>query len=131
MAVLLVVFTWLSWRFVGPRLRRFVADWDSVTVPDFLAVRFASERVRQAAGAIIVFSSLLYVIAIFKGVGHLFQAFLGIPYEAAVALNLFIVMGYTSLGGFLSVVRTDVLQGVLMVVVRCCYSDSLRRPQVV
>ena len=116
MAVLLVIFTWLSWRFVGPRLRRFVADWESVTVPDFLAVRFASERVRRAAAAVIVFSSLLYVIAIFKGVGHLFQAFLGIPYEAAVAVNLIIVVGYTSLGGFLSVVRTDVLQGVLMVV---------------
>lgn len=116
MAVLLVLFGWISWRFVAPRLRRFVADWNSVTVPDFLAVRFASERVRRAAAAIIVFSSLLYLIAIFKGVGHLFQAFLGIPYEAAVALNLVIVMAYTSVGGFLSVVRTDVLQGVLMVI---------------
>ncbi|MCY4566510.1 MAG: hypothetical protein OXE40_18735, partial [Gammaproteobacteria bacterium] len=58
MAVLLVVFGWISWRFVAPRLRRFVADWDSVTVPDFLAVRFASERVRRAAAAVIVFSSL-------------------------------------------------------------------------
>ena len=116
MAVLLVLFGWLSWRFVAPRLRRFVADWGSVTVPDFLAVRFASDRVRRAAAAIIVFSSLLYLIAIFKGVGHIFQAFLGIPYEAAVALNLVIVMAYTSVGGFLSVVRTDVLQGVLMVI---------------
>ena len=116
MAVLLVVFGWISWRFVAPRLRRFVADWDSVTVPDFLAVRFASERVRRAAATVIVFSSLLYLIAIFKGVGHLFEAFLGIPYEAAVALNLVVVMAYTAVGGFLSVVRTDVLQGILMVV---------------
>ena len=122
MAVLLVLFGWLSWRFVAPRLRRFVADWDSVTVPDFLAVRFASDRVRRAAAAIIVFSSLLYLIAIFKGVGHIFQAFLGIPYEAAVALNLVIVMAYTSVGGFLSVVRTDVLQGVLMVIGSLCCS---------
>ena len=116
MAVLLVVFGWISWRFVAPRLRRFVADWDSVTVPDFLAVRFASNRVRRAAAGIIVFSSLLYLIAIFKGVGHLFEAFLGIPYEASVAVNLVIVMAYTAVGGFLSVVRTDVVQGILMVV---------------
>ena len=116
MAVLLVVFGWISWRYVAPRLRRFVTDWDSVTVPDFLAVRFASDRVRRAAAAVIVFSSLLYLIAIFKGVGHLFEAFLGIPYEASVAVNLVIVMAYTAVGGFLSVVRTDVVQGILMVV---------------
>ena len=116
MAVLLVLFTWVSWKLVAPRIRRFASDWNSVTVPDLLAVRFASDRVRRAAGAIIVFSSLLYMIAIFKGVGHLFEAFLGIPYEAAVGVNLVIVMAYTAVGGFLSVVRTDVLQGALMLV---------------
>ena len=47
------------------------------------------------------------------GVGHLFEAFLGIP---AAGVNLVIVMAYTAVGGFLSVVRTDVLQGALMLV---------------
>ena len=116
MAVLLVVMAFVSWRLVAPRLRRFTAEWDSVTVPDFLAVRFASRRVRIAAALVIAFSSLLYLIAIFKGAGNLFEAFLGVPYPAAVGITLVIVMSYTSLGGFVSVVRTDVLQGVLMVV---------------
>ena len=116
MAVLLVVMAFVSWRLVAPRLRRFTAEWDSVTVPDFLAVRFASRRVRIAAAVVIAFSSLLYLIAIFKGAGHLLEAFLGVPYPAAVGITLVIVMSYTSVGGFVSVVRTDVLQGVLMVI---------------
>jgi sodium/pantothenate symporter len=63
-----------------------------------------------------VFSSVLYLVAIFKGAGSVFQMFLGIPYEGAVAVTLVIVMLYTTIGGFHSVVRTDVLQGGLMVV---------------
>ena len=62
----------------------------------------------------IVFASLLYLLAIFKGAGHLFQMFLDVPYEAGVGLTLLIVVLYTSVGGFVSVVRTDVLQGLLM-----------------
>ena len=115
-AVVLVVFAYLSWRLVAPRLRRFTAQWESVTVPDFLAVRFASRVVRVAAAGVIGFASLLYLIAIFKGAGNLFQVFLDIPYPAAVGVTFAIVMAYTSVGGFVSVVRTDVLQGTLMVV---------------
>ena len=116
MAVLLVAFAWLSWRFVAPRMRRFAAAWGSLTVPDFLATRFASERVRTSAGIVIAFSSVLYLVAVFKGAGHLLQIFLDIPYQVAVGVTLALIVGYTSVGGFLSVVRTDVVQGLLMVV---------------
>ena len=116
MAAMLVVFCWLSWRIVAPRMRRFAAAWGSLTVPDFLAVRFGSDRVRVAAAAVIVFSCLLYLIAVFKGAGNLLQVFLGIPYQLAVAVTLGLIVMYTMLGGFVSVVRTDVLQGSLMVV---------------
>ena len=116
MAAMLVIFCWLSWRFVAPRMRRFAAAWGSLTVPDFLAVRFGSDRVRVAAAVVIVFSCLLYLIAVFKGAGNLLQVFLGIPYQVAVAVTLGLIVMYTMLGGFVSVVRTDVLQGSLMVV---------------
>ena len=116
MAVLMVIFCWLSWRIVAPRMRRFAAAWGSLTVPDFLAVRFGSDRVRVAAAAVIVFSCLLYLIAVFKGAGNLLQVFLGIPYQVAVIVTLGLIVMYTMLGGFVSVVRTDVLQGSLMVV---------------
>ena len=115
-AVLIVVFTAVSWLFVAPKLRRFTELLGCVTVPDYLAARFESDRVRLASAIVIAFSSLLYLIAIFKGAGNLFQMFLGIPYEMAVGLTLLIVMVYTSVGGFLSVVRTDVVQGVLMLI---------------
>jgi SSS family transporter len=122
MALSLVVFTYVSWRWVGPKLRRFASQWDALTIPDYLGSRFvpkikdrANHPIRFASAVIIVFASLLYLIAIFKGAGHLFQLFLGVRYETAVGITLLIVMLYTSIGGFVSVVRTDVVQGVLMV----------------
>jgi SSS family transporter len=118
MAVMIVLFTYLSWTMVAPRLRRFTSHWDALTLPDYLEARFGGRNslLRSTAAIVILFSSLLYLVAIFKGAGNLFERFLDIPYQAAVGLTLIIVMLYTSIGGFVSVVRTDVLQGVLMVI---------------
>ena len=121
MAILLVLFSWVSWRWIGGPLRRFASEWDALTIPDFLGSRYIDDPkntlrhpLLQASAIVIVFASLLYLLAIFKGAGHLFQMFLNIPYKMGVGLTLAIVVLYTSVGGFVSVVRTDVLQGALM-----------------
>jgi SSS family transporter len=117
MAVFIVLFTYVSWTVVAPRLRRFTSHWDALTLPDYLEARFGADNkwLRSIAAIVILFSSLLYLVAIFKGAGNLFERFLDIPYVAAVGITLVIVMLYTSIGGFVSVVRTDVLQGILMI----------------
>ncbi len=114
--VMMIAATYLSWKLVAGELRRFTAMSQAVTIPEFLGVRFSSESVRVLTGLIIAFASLLYLIAIFKGSGHLFQIFLGIRYETAIGLMLGVVLVYTSVGGFVSVVRTDVIQGGLMLI---------------
>ena len=121
LAVLLVCFAWVSWRWIGPPLRRFSAEWDALTIPDYIRGRILNNEssanrhpVLLLSASVIVFASLLYLLAIFKGAGHLFQIFLGVPYEVAVAVTLLVVVLYTSIGGFVSVVRTDAIQGVFM-----------------
>ncbi|MGA0841298.1 MAG: sodium:solute symporter family protein, partial [Pseudomonadales bacterium] len=118
MAALIVLFTGLSWVVIAPRLRLFTASWESLTLPDYLERRFAARGplLRVAAGGVILVSSILYLVAIYKGAGMLFEVFLGIDYTSAVLLTLVIVMGYTAIGGFVSVVRTDFLQGLLMII---------------
>ena len=121
LAVLLVAFAWVSWRWIGPPLRRFSAEWDALTIPDYIKGRILNNSpsanrhpVLLLSASVIVFASLLYLLAIFKGAGHLFQIFLGVPYEVAVGVTLLVVVLYTSIGGFVSVVRTDAIQGVFM-----------------
>ena len=121
LAVLLVAFAWVSWRWIGPPMRRFSAEWDALTIPDYIKGRILNNSpsanrhpVLLLSASVIVFASLLYLLAIFKGAGHLFQIFLGVPYEVAVGVTLVVVVLYTSIGGFVSVVRTDAIQGVFM-----------------
>jgi len=99
-------------------LRRFTLHWDSLTLPDYLERRFGARgpALRVSAGVVILLSSILYLVAIFKGAGNLFEVFLGVRYDVAVGITLLIVMLYTSIGGFVSVVRTDFLQGILMLI---------------
>ena len=110
-----VVFSLIAWLWIAPRLREFTASLNSVTIPDFIGFRFGSNGARLLAALIVLFASLLYMTAIFKGIGNLLEAFLEIPYGFAIVVVFLIVVAYTAVGGFISVVRTDVVQGILMV----------------
>jgi len=115
LAPCIVLFLLVAWVVVAPRLRELTAALGSVTLPDFIGFRYASSRARVAASLIVVFASVLYMTAVFKGIGTLLEVFLEIPYPVAIGLVLAIVMAYTAAGGFISVVTTDVLQGGLMI----------------
>jgi len=116
LAPIAVIFSLVAWAVVAPRLRVFTERLDSVTIPDFIGFRFQSEPARIAAAVVIILASFLYMTAVFKGIGNLLQVFLHMPYAVAILLVFVIVMGYTAVGGFISVVKTDVVQGVLMVI---------------
>ena len=106
----------LAWVAVAPRLRTFTESLGSLTIPDFIGFRFGSPAARVMAAAIVLFASFFYMTAVFKGIGNLLEVFLDIPYRAAIIIVFFIVMLYTVVGGFISVVKTDAVQGVVMIV---------------
>ena len=111
-----VGFTWMAWIWVAPRLRERTASLGSVTIPDFIGFRFASTPARVGAALLVLFSSVIYMTAVFKGIGNLLEAVLEVPYWTAIGMVLVVVMLYTAVGGFHSVVRTDVIQGGMMIV---------------
>jgi Na+/pantothenate symporter len=115
-APFVVGFSLLAWVLVAPRLRRFTAALGSLTIPDFIGFRFGSTPARVVASALVLFASFFYLTAVFKGIGTLLEAFLSIPYAAAVWITFLIVMTYTAVGGFISVVKTDAVQGVMLII---------------
>lgn len=112
----IVGMSWFAWVAVAPRLRSFTESLGSLTIPDFIGFRFGSPAARVLAAVIILFASFFYMTAVFKGIGNLLEAFLEIPYKAAIVIVFFIVMIYTVVGGFISVVKTDAVQGVVMAI---------------
>ena len=115
LAPFVVLFCLIAWTVIAPRLRHFTASLNSLTLPDFFGFRYSSRMARVQAAAIVIFASVLYMTAIFKGIGHALEISLGIPYSVAILIVLLIVVTYTAVGGFISVVKTDVVQGIMLI----------------
>ena len=113
---MLVGFCFIGWKWIAPRLYRFTVALDSITIPDFIGFRFSSAPARVMAALVVLFASFLYMTAVFKGIGNLLETFLDLPYALTIVIVFFIVMIYTAVGGFISVVKTDVVQGFIMMV---------------
>jgi Na+/pantothenate symporter len=111
-----VAFSLFAWTVVAPRLRAFTEAMGSLTVPDFIGFRFGSTPARVVAAVIVIVASFFYMTAVFKGIGNLLEIFLEIPYRVAIVVVFFVVMLYTVIGGFISVVKTDTVQGMVMMV---------------
>ena len=111
-----VAFSLFAWIVVAPRLRSFTEAMGSLTIPDFIGFRFGSTHARVFAAILVLAASFFYMTAVFKGIASLLQVFMQIPYAVSIGLVFLIVMLYTMIGGFISVVKTDVLQGVVMLI---------------
>ncbi len=120
--------TAFNWMVVAPRLRRATGEADALTIPDFLAARFAGARgipVRILAVLVILLAYAAYIAAQFIAAGKTFEtAFsnvstpwgtLKITYHTGMFVGVGIILLYTALGGFLAVAWTDFVQGLLMV----------------
>ena len=115
-AIGLAVGTWLNWLIVARRLRRYSANLDAITVPQFLSLRFHDQRnLLNALGAVIIIVFFIpYTASGFAACGKLFNSLFGVDYMAAMILSAVVIVGYTIMGGFRAVSTTDLIQSVVM-----------------
>ena len=108
--------TWLNWLIVARRLRRYSANLDAITVPQFLSLRFHDQRnLLNALGAVIIIVFFVpYTASGVAACGKLFHSLFGVEYMAAMLVSALIIVGYTILGGFRPVTTTDLIQSVVM-----------------
>jgi sodium/proline symporter len=105
-----------SWTFLAVPLRRQTEKYGALTIPDYFAARFSGggNTLRVVSMVIIIFFYTLYVAAQFIGGGKLLSAVFPLSIAWGMVITAAIVMLYTLLGGFLAVVWTDVVQGIMM-----------------
>ncbi len=116
-AIGLAAGTYLNWKLVAARLRRFTAvAGDSITIPQYLQKRFLSENsaVRSVCAIIIFVFFLIYTASAFNAGAKLFQNVFNLDYTLALTIGALVIISYTFLGGFLAVCWTDFFQGMLM-----------------
>ena len=115
-AIGLALGTWLNWLIVAQRLRRYSANLDAITVPQFLSLRFHDQRnLLNALGAVIIIVFFVpYTASGFAACGKLFHSLFGVDYMAAMLVSALVIVGYTILGGFRAVTTTDLIQSMVM-----------------
>jgi sodium/pantothenate symporter len=98
---------------VAKQLRNF----GKYTITDFLAFRYPSSVVRYLVPSVIVVAFTIYIVAQLKAAGITANALLGIPYNTALVIATLVFVIYVSFGGMIAITWTDVIQGILMLIV--------------
>lgn len=115
-AIGLAIGTYLNWLFVSRRIRRYSSRIGSFTIPEFFAKRYGDDRhlLTCIAAVIIVVFFVPYTASGFAACGKLFSTLFGMNYIAAMLLSAAVIVIYCTLGGFLAVSTTDLIQGITM-----------------
>lgn len=116
-AIGLAIGTYLNWKLVAKRLRKYsVTAGDAITLPEFFSNRFHDKKniISTISALIILLFFCIYVASCFVSCGKLFSTLFGLNYVTMMVAAAVIVFVYTLVGGYLSVVTTDFIQGCLM-----------------
>jgi len=106
----------LSFGLLGRRLRKFSELLGAITLPEYYEKRFKSPALRALASIVIIITVSMYLVAQWQASGKLLSVTFGTNYIIGATIGAAVVLAYTLLGGYLAVVYTDFLQGILMYV---------------
>ena len=104
---------------LAPALRRYTKRTGAMSIPHFFGVRFKehTKLLRGVSSLIITLFFVIYTSAQLTSAGKAFEALVGWDYEHAIWVSAFLGTSYAFLGGYRAVVWTDVVQGLIMLLV--------------
>lgn len=107
-----------AWLFLARRFMDETNKHNLLTIPDYLSLKFRTHAklIRWTASLLIVSFFMFYLGAQFAGAGKTLFSTFGLDMTTAIVLTATIVVIYACMGGFMSVVWTDVIQSILMIV---------------
>ena len=129
-AIGLAVGTYLNWLIVAKRIRRYSIVCDAITIPDFFSKRYHDKKnilMCIAAITILIFF-IPYTASGFAACGKLFSSLFGVKYLTAMIISALVIVGYTTLGGFLAASTTDFIQSIIMsiaLIIVFCFGVSI------
>lgn len=115
-AIGLLVFMFLNWHFIAPRLRHATEEYQSLTLASFFERRFkdSSHIIRLMTVFFTLFFITYYIGAELIGLGRLFQTTFGINYNLGIAISMALVILNILLGGFAALAWSDMFRGLFL-----------------
>ncbi|HSW86990.1 MAG TPA: sodium/proline symporter [Rhabdochlamydiaceae bacterium] len=118
-AVGLLVFMFLNWQLVAPKIRIATEQFNSYTFSSYFESRFA-----DTSGLIRIFTALMqlafytiYISAGLVGLGLLIENLFQIPYDIGIMIGILIVVPYVFIGGYTTLAWIDLFQGIFLMLV--------------
>lgn len=106
----------INWLFIAEPMRKNSHRYQAVTIPDYLESCFKDKThtLRLIAVFIILSCMMAYMAAQFTAIGKTFDSIFGVPHTISIPIGAVVILLYTAMGGFLAVVWTDFIQGLIM-----------------
>jgi SSS family transporter len=111
-----LVGTLLAWVVLGARTRAMTGRLSTITMPDFFARRFEAPAARLISAVVVTVFLVIYSVSVVQGMGHAFAVLVGMPYVYGVLISALAIVVYVTIGGYMAVVWTGFVQGVIMIV---------------
>ncbi|MFD1019233.1 sodium/proline symporter [Thalassobacillus hwangdonensis] len=110
-----IVFAWL---FLAKKFMIERDKYDVLTLPDYLAVRFGAHAnlIRWLATILISSFLMFYISAQMAGAGKMLFTTFGLNQTTGIILATVVIIVIAFTGGFISVVWTDMIQSIMMLI---------------
>lgn len=106
----------MAWFLLGARVHRAAQKYEIYSVPDLVKVRYRSQPAHLTMSIAMSLGSIAYMTAQVTAMGVLLSMLFGIPIATGAWIGSVVVTIYTVAGGMLAAVWTDLIQGLLMIV---------------
>src|ERR1700722_2584114 len=112
-AIGLLVFMYLNWQLIAPKIRIATEQYNSMTFSSFFESRLA-----DTSGTIRIFTAIMsllfytiYISAGLVGLGLLLKTLFNLDYYWGILIGIFIVVPYVFTGGYVTLAWIDLFQG--------------------
>ncbi len=112
-AIGLIVFMYLNWQFIAPRIRTLTEKMNNLTMYSYFETRFkdTTKIIKTLSAALSLIFYLFYITAGLTGLGFIVESLFGLSYTIGITIGLLIVVFYVFLGGYTTVAWLDLFQG--------------------
>lgn len=114
----LAIGTYFNWLIVSKRLRNYSQRINAITIPEFFSKRFGekSNVIMAISAVVIIVFFVPYTASGFAACGKLFGTLFDMDYHLAMIISAVVIVGYTTVGGFLAASTTDFIQSIVMTI---------------
>ncbi len=120
----LVLFMYLNWQFIAPKIRKATEKWNDLTLNAYFESRFQDKTgvIRTLSACITFVFFLIYIAAGLIVLGFLVESLFGMNYHTGITIGLFIAVFFVYLGGYRTIAWLDLFQGtfLLFVILAIC-----------